>query len=267
MAGGYVGRILNIDLASGSLAEEPLGETLCRQYVGGYGVGARLLYDRLPAHVDPLGPENVLGFMTGPLTGTPALIGSRFVVLGKSPKTHTWGDANCGGYFGPHLKFAGYDGILVTGISDRPVYLLINEGTAELREAAHLWGRNVAELEKTLKTEHGMDIQIASIGRAGENRSLLACVMNDEGRAAGRSGLGAVMGAKKLKAIVVKGKLKVPLADEQALKALRREYLDQPGGFYESLRDYGTCAGTASAAKSGDSPVRNWGGAGPVDFP
>ena len=267
MAGGYMGKILNVDLSSGSLAEEPLDETLYRQYVGGYGVGARLLYDRIPANVDPLGPENVLGFMTGPLTGTPALIGSRFVVMGKSPKTHTWGDANCGGYFGPHLKFAGYDGVLVSGIADRPVYLLINDGEAELRDAAHLWGQNVAELEKTLKTEHGKDIQIASIGCAGEKRSALACVMNDEGRAAGRSGLGAVMGAKKLKAIVVKGKLKVPVADQQALKALRREYLDQPGGFYESLRDYGTCAGTASAAKSGDSPVRNWGGAGPVDFP
>lgn len=92
MAGGYVGKILNVDLASGSLAEEPLEETLCRQYVGGYGVGARLLYDQFPANVDPLGPENVLGFMTGPLTGTPALIGSRFVVLGKSPKTDTWGE-------------------------------------------------------------------------------------------------------------------------------------------------------------------------------
>ncbi|TKJ31759.1 MAG: aldehyde ferredoxin oxidoreductase [Chloroflexi bacterium B3_Chlor] len=267
MAGGYLGKILNVELSAGSLTTEALDETVAREYIGGYGVGARLLYDRVAAGVDPLGPDNILGFMTGPLTGTPALIGSRFVVFGKSPKTHTWGDANCGGHFGPHLKFAGFDGVLLSGIADKPVYLFINEGRAELRDAAHLWGKNVAQLEETLKAEHGKDIQIASIGTAGEQRSLMSCIITDGGRAAGRSGLGAVMGAKKLKAVVVSGALKVPVADEEGLNALRREYLDQPGGFYSSLRDYGTCAGTASAARSGDSPVRNWGGAGPVDFP
>jgi aldehyde:ferredoxin oxidoreductase len=267
MARGYMGKILNVDLSNRTLAEEPLDDMLCRRYIGGYGIGARILYDRIPAGIDPLGPDNVLGFMTGPLTGTPAIIGSRFVVTGKSPKTNTWGDANCGGYFGPHLKFAGFDGLVFSGVAEQPVYLLINEGQAELRDAEHLWGKNVAELEDRLTAEHGKNIQIASIGTAGESQSLLACVLNDRGRAAGRSGLGAVMGAKKLKAVVVKGKLKVPMADEQGITALRREYLDTHGGFYRSLRDYGTCAGTASSAQSGDSPVRNWGGAGPVDFP
>ena len=268
MVGGYLGRILNVELSAGTLTTEALDEAVCRQYIGGYGVGARLLYERMAADVDPLGPDNILGFMTGPLTGTPALIGSRFVVFGKSPKTHTWGDANCGGHFGPHLKFAGFDGVLLSGIADKPVYLFINEGRAELRDAVQLWGKNVAQMEETLKAEHGKDVQIASIGTAGERRSLLSCIITDGGRAAGRSGLGAVMGAKKLKAVVVSGTLKVPVADEEGLNALRREYLDhQPGGFYSSLRDYGTCAGTASAARSGDSPVRNWGGAGPVDFP
>ena len=143
MSGGYMGKLLNADLSSGTLEEEPLDETVCRQYIGGYGVGAYLLYHRMPPRVDPLGPENILGFMTGPLTGTSALIGSRFTVLGKSPKTHTWGDANAGGYFGPHLKFAGFDGILASGISERPVYLFVNEGGAELLDATHLWGKNV----------------------------------------------------------------------------------------------------------------------------
>jgi aldehyde:ferredoxin oxidoreductase len=267
MAGGYMGKLLNVDLSSGTLAEEPLDETLCRQYVGGYGVAAYLLYQRMPPGADPLGPENVLGFMTGPLTGTPALIGSRFVVLGKSPKTHTWGDANSGGYFGPHLKFAGFDGILISGISDKPAYLFVNQGRAELHDAAHLWGKNVYALEKALKAEHGEDVQIASIGTSGERKSLLACVVTDAGRAAGRSGLGALMGAKKLKAIVVKGNLPVPLADAARIRALRREYLDKASSFASSLHEYGTCSGTATSARSGDSPVRNWGGAGPVDFP
>jgi len=262
-----MGKLLNVDLSRGTLAEEALDETLCRRYIGGYGVAAYLLYHRMPPGADPLGPQNVLGFMTGPLTGTPALIGSRFIVLGKSPKTHTWGDANAGGHFGPKLKFAGFDGILVSGLSDKPAYLFINEGQAELRDATHLWGKNVYALEKALKAEHGEDVQIASIGTSGERKSLLACVITDAGRAAGRSGLGALMGAKKLKAIVVKGGLTVPLADPARIRALRKEYLDKASSFASSLHDYGTCSGTAASARSGDSPVRNWGGAGPVDFP
>ena len=267
MSGGYMGKLLNVDLSSGTLEEEPLDESVCRQYIGGYGVGAYLLYHRMPPRVDPLGPENILGFMTGPLTGTPALIGSRFTVLGKSPKTHTWGDANAGGHFGPRLKFAGFDGILASGISERPVYLFVNEDRAELRDATHLWGKNVSALEEALKSEHGNDVQIVSIGTSGEQKSLLACVVNDRGRAAGRSGLGAVMGAKKLKAIVVKGRLKVPVADAEAIRTLRREYLEKASSFASSLHEYGTCSGTVASARSGDSPVRNWGGAGPVDFP
>jgi aldehyde:ferredoxin oxidoreductase len=265
--GGYIGKILDVDLSTGTLTEEALDESLCRQYIGGYGVGAYLLYQRIPAGADPLGPHNILGFMTGPLTGTPALIGSRFTVLGKSPKTHTWGDANGGGHFGPHLKFAGFDGILVSGVSERPACLFVHEGQAELRDATHLWGKNVYALEEALKAEYGQEVQIASIGTSGEQRSLLACVVTDAGRAAGRSGLGALMGAKKLKAIVVKGNLSVPLADAKGIRALRREYLPKASSFVASLHDYGTCSGTAVSAKSGDSPVRNWGGAGPVDFP
>jgi aldehyde:ferredoxin oxidoreductase len=267
MARGYMGKILDVDLSDGTLRVASLDEALCRRYIGGYGLGARLLYDRIPPAADPLGPANILGFMTGPLTGTPALIGSRFVVIGKSPKTNTWGDANCGGRFGPHLKFAGYDGILFRGIAEQPVYLFIDEGEAELREARHLWGKNVAELEELLTAEHGRETQIASIGVAGEKRSLSSCVITEQGRSAGRSGLGALMGSKNLKAVAVKGEMRVPVADEEAIKELRRQYIKKPGGAYKSLRDYGTCGGTAASARSGDSPVRNWAGAGPVDFP
>jgi aldehyde:ferredoxin oxidoreductase len=268
MANGYMGRILNVDLTAGALGDEALDPGLCRDFIGGYGLGARLLYERIPAGADPLGPENILGFLTGPLTGTPAIIGSRFTVVGKSPKTAGgWGDANCGGHFGPHLKFAGYDGVLVAGAAVAPVYLLIDGGRAELRDAGDLWGLGVSALEERLIARHGKGIQVCSIGPAGEMRSLLACIMNDKERAAGRSGLGAVMGAKRLKCIVVRGGLKVPLADEARMKALRKHYLKQATGAFGVLNRYGTAGITHDAILCGDAPVKNWGGAGTADFP
>jgi aldehyde:ferredoxin oxidoreductase len=267
MARGYMGKVLNVDLTEGTVQEEVLDEQLCRDYVGGYGIGAKLLYERMPAGADPLGPDNMLGVLTGPLTGTPAIIGSRFVVVGKSPNTGGWGDANCGGFFGPHLKFAGVDGLLFAGISETPVYLTVEEGSAQLRDASDLWGMNVTDLEDTLKARHGDDIEIISIGQAGERMSLMACIMNDKERAAGRSGLGAVMGSKKLKAVVVKGEMDVPMADRDQIVALRREYLRRHGGAYEDFHDYGTCSITSDSAQNGDSPVKNWGGSGLGDFP
>jgi aldehyde:ferredoxin oxidoreductase len=267
MANGFMGKLLNIDLTSGRMREEPLDETLCRDYVGGYGLGARLLYDRIPTGADPLGPHNVLGLLTGPLTGTPAIIGSRFVAVAKSPKTGGWGDANCGGHFGPHLKFAGFDGVLFGGISPKPVYLFIDEGKAELRDAGDLWGLGVTALEDFLVKRHGKGIQVCSIGPAGEKLALTACIMNDKERAAGRSGLGAVMGSKRLKCVVVKGKLKVPVHDEPKMKDLRKQYLKQATGAFEVFNRYGTAGITHDAILSGDGPVKNWGGAGTTDFP
>jgi aldehyde:ferredoxin oxidoreductase len=267
MARGYMGKILNVDLSQGIVQEEVLDEQLCRDYIGGYGMGAKLLYERMPGGADPLGPDNILGLLTGPLTGTPAIIGSRFVAVGKSPNTGTWGDANCGGDFGPHMKFAGVDGVLFYGISEEPVYLYVEEGEAELRDAGDLWGMNVSDLEDLLKGRHGEDISVASIGIAGEKLSLTACIMNDKERAAGRSGLGAVMGSKKLKAVVVKGHMDVPMADEVGIRELRREYLRQHDGAYDDFHDYGTCSITSDSAQNGDSPVKNWGGSGLGDFP
>ena len=268
MAGGYMGKMLNVDLSSGVMEVEALGEDLCKEYIGGYGIGARLLYDRIPAGANPLGPNNVLGIITGPLTGTPAVIGSRFTVVAMSPKTAGgWGDANCGGYFGPHLKFAGFDGLLFRGVADRPVYLFIDEGLAELRDASDLWGLGVSPLEDLLKERHGEDVEICSIGPAGEALSLAACIMNDKERAAGRSGLGAVMGSKKLKAIVVKGKMRVPIADRPRLMEIRKDTLARAAGSFDDFHDYGTAGITHDSALSGDSPVKNWAGAGPVDFP
>lgn len=212
MANGYMGRILDVDLTSGEIREESLDESLGRELVGGYGIGARVLLERMKAGVDPLGPENILGFTTGPLTGTDAITGNRFTVVCKSPLTGTWGDANCGGTFGPHLKFAGYDAVYVTGQAAEPVYLLVDNGKAELRSARHLWGKDTNETEDLLRGELGK-VQVACIGPSGEKRSLIAAIINDYGRAAGRSGVGAVMGSKNLKAVVVRGEMPVPVAD------------------------------------------------------
>ncbi len=268
MANGYMGKILTVDLTQGRISEEILDEDLCRKFIGGYGIGAKLLYDRIPAGADPLGPDNILGFLTGPLTGTPAVIGSRFVVVAKSPKTGGgWGDANCGGFFGPHLKFAGFDGILFSGIASTPVYLVIDEGRAELHDAADLAGMGVTPLEDLLKERHGADCEICSIGPAGEKLALTSCIMNDKERAAGRSGLGAVMGSKKLKAIVVKGKMEVPLHDAAGMKELKKNILKQATGGYRLFTKYGTAGITHDAVMSGDSPVKNWGGAETTDFP
>jgi len=267
MVKGYMGRILFVDLTRGTYQEEVLSEKLCRDFMGGYGIGARILYERMKPHLDPLGPDNMLGFMTGPLTGTPALCSGRFVAISKSPLTGTWGDANCGGDFGPHLKFAGFDGVFFSGSSARPVYLYIENGEPELRDAAQLWGKDCLETEDMLKNIHGKDTSVACIGSAGEKLSLIATIINEKGRAAARSGLGAVMGAKKLKALAVKGDMKIPMADETKAKQLRREWVTQLKGAGPTFRDYGTAGLTEASAMSGDSPVKNWAGAGPIDFP
>jgi aldehyde:ferredoxin oxidoreductase len=267
MANGYLGKVLWVDLTGGKIKEEALDEKLCRDYIGGYGLGARILFDRMKAGADPLGPENILGFVTGPYTGTQAIGGSRYAVVGKSPLTGTWGDANSGGDFGPYLRFAGYDAVFFTGISKKPVYLVIDNGKAEIKAAGPLWGKDCGETEDLLKNEYGQEAEIACIGPAGEKLSLIAAVINNKGRAAARSGLGAVMGSKKLKAIVAKGKIKIPVFDEAKVNAIRKKYLPLLGGPLAMFRDFGTPAMTADNCNSGDSPVKNWGGVGKTDFP
>lgn len=269
MAGGYTGTLLFVNLSTGELKVETPPEYLYRDYIGGYGLGARVLYDRQKPGIDPLGPENTLGLVTGPLTGTPATFGCRFAVVGKSPLTGGWGDANCGGDFGPYLKFAGYDAVFLTGIADRPVYLFIDNGEPELRDAAHLWGKTTFETDELLEAEHGKYSRVISIGPAGENVALVSCIVTHHGSAAGRSGLGAVMGSRKLKAVVVKGEMNIPVADEEAAGKLRRQHVRElmKGPIYAELNTYGTCVHTDSSAHSGDTPVKNWGGIGVTDLP
>src|SRR4030042_284717 len=266
MARGYMRKILVVDLSKNELRDEVLDEKLCRQFIGGYGIGARVLFSRQKGGVDPLGPDNTFGILTGPFTGTPALSGTRFTVVGKSPLTGGWGDANSGGYFGAYMKFAGYDAVFFTGISEKPVYLFINNGKAELKDAAHLWGKDTYQTEDILKSELGKNVEVACIGQSGENLSRISAVISRT-RTAGRSGLGAVMGSKKLKAVAVKGNMKVPLADEKRTSELREKYLGELGGHIVWLKPIGTPFLTVINAKDGRSPVKNFGGVGVIDFP
>jgi aldehyde:ferredoxin oxidoreductase len=270
MAGGYMGKILWVNLSTGKITEEKPDESLYKDYIGGYGIGARILYSRQKAGVKPLGPDNTLGLITGPLTGTPAIVGTRFTAVAKSPITGGWGDANSGGDFGPHLKFAGYDAVFFTGIAKKPVYLFIDNGKAEIRDAAHLWGKDAYETEDMVRKELGKDTYIACIGPSGEKLSLISCIITKRGAAAGRSGLGAVMGSKKLKAVVVKGNMEVPMADKAKAEQIRKDHVadltkKSPDGsptFIEIFHKYGTSSMTEGSALSGDSPVKNWGGIG-----
>ncbi len=266
MARGFMGKMLWVDLSRKELKEEALDEKVGRDFLGGYGLGARVLFSRQKAGVDPLGPDSILGITTGVLTGTDALGGSRYVMVGKSPLTGGWGDANSGGNVGPNLKFSGYDAVFFTGISDKPVYLYIDNGKAEIRDASNLWGKDSFETQDILREEHGKDLEVACIGPSGEKVALVAAVMNNKGRAAGRSGLGAVMGSKKLKAIAVKGSMKVPVADAQKASEMRKRHLANMGPNVQFMGEFGTSFLFNMCCEVDDAPTKNWGGAAVVDF-
>jgi aldehyde:ferredoxin oxidoreductase len=266
MANGFMGKMLWVDLSQQTLKEEPLDEKTGRDFLGGYGLGARVLFSRQKPGVDPLGPDAILGITTGVLTGTDALGGSRYIMVGKSPLTGGWGDANSGGNVGPFLKFAGYDAVFFIGVSDKPVYLHINNGKAELKDAAKIWGKDTFDTQDILRAEHGKDLEIACIGPSGEKVALVAAVMNNKGRAAGRSGLGAVMGSKKLKAIAVQGNMKIPVADAEKSAAMRKKHLSNMRPNVKFMREYGTPFLFNMACETDDAPTKNWAGAAVVDF-
>ncbi len=167
MPHGYWGKVLFVDLSTSRVEVEHLPDETYRRYLGGYGLGVHVLYERMPAGADPLGPENVLGFLPGLLTGSGAPFSGRFMVVARSPLTGAWGDANCGGNFGPALRGAGYDGLFVTGASERPTYLYIDAERVELRDAADLWGLDAVETEEALRERLGPDVRVACIGPAG----------------------------------------------------------------------------------------------------
>lgn len=269
MLKGYAGKIAFVDLSARESKVIQLDGSICRDFLGGYGIGAKFLYDFQKPNTDPLDPESIIGFFTGPLTGTPAVSGSRFMVVGKSPLTRTWSDSNCGGYFGPALKMAGCDGILIRGVAEGPVYILIEEGKVKINDARDIWGKNTSEVEQILKSRLGNGINIASIGKAGEKLVLIANIIHDRGRAAGRSGFGALMGSKSLKAIVVRGRGEVPLAYPEKILDLRKKAIldmKKNRGFFEAFRK-GSAAYTPIGILTGDAPTKNWFGVGREDFP
>lgn len=259
---GWIGKILRVDLTAGTTAVEPLERSKAVDYVGGRGLGARMLLDEVPATIDPFSPANKLIFLTGPLTGTGTPTGARYMVMTKSPLTGALTCSNAGGQFPAMLKRAGFDGIVFEGSSAEPVYLWVCEGAAELRSAAHLWGKDTHETDRLLRQETREDAKTAVIGPAGERRVLFASIMNDRDRAAGRSGVGAVMGSKNLKGVVVFGTAKVPVHDPQTFKALLKDIM---AGFKQAtqkgplpLRVYGTAITSTGTQNVGAYPTRNF---------
>jgi len=257
---GFMGKILRVNLSAGELSTEAIDQEWARKYLGGAGLATRYLYDEMPAGADPLGSDNPLIFMTGLLTGTASASASRYSVVSKSPQTGIWGQANSGGSFGPALKRSGYDGVIFEGISPRPVYLKIVAGQAELCDADHLWGKTVPETEDAIQDGSDHKFTIASIGPAGENLVRYAAIMNNKHRAAGRCGLGAVMGSKRLKAIACSGKDPVRIAHEdQFREAARRQigFLDE--SMLKVVFDtFGTNMIADMVNVRGGYPTRNW---------
>jgi aldehyde:ferredoxin oxidoreductase len=291
---GYTGKILTIDLTSRTWEEETIDDTVYENLLSGVGLGVYYLYRNIPAGADPLGPENILGFTAGLLTGTGSVMTGRWMAVCKSPLTGGWGDSNCGGNLAPAIKQCGYDAVFITGAAETPVYIYIGDGGPEIRDGADYWGLDAVEAEEALLRDCGDKKKpaVAVIGPAGERLSLIAGISNDLGRFAARSGVGAVMGSKKLKALVLAGSKPVRGADPDRIKSLSREYADKvrranpPGilrgflfpllgkltlgskhaapmdGFITVmlLKKYGTSMNNTMAAVTGDAPLKNWGG-------
>ncbi|MDN5300634.1 MAG: aldehyde:ferredoxin oxidoreductase [Thermoanaerobacteraceae bacterium] len=258
---GWTGTLLRVNLSDGSIKKEPLNLKDANLYLGGRGLGTKIMMNEVDPSVEPLSPENKLIFMTGPLTGTFATSPGRYMVISKAPLTGAIGCSNSGGHFGPELKYAGYDGIIFEGRAEKPVYLWIEDDKVGLKSAEHLWGKSVFETTDELLKETAEDARVACIGPAGEKLVLFAAVMNDKNRAAGRSGMGAVMGSKNLKAVVVKGSKSVEVADPkafiQACTDARRKLKAHPvtGA---GLPTYGTETLINVINQSGALPTRNW---------
>jgi aldehyde:ferredoxin oxidoreductase len=264
---GYAGRILRVDLSSGKITAEEPTPSFYRRYVGGRGFIVHTLLREVPTGADPVGPQNKLVFALGPITGAPLGGSGRNSVGAKSPLTGGYGEAEVGGYWGVELKRAGFDAIIVEGRAERPVYLWVHDGEAELRDASHLWGLEVAETHDRLLDElEDQRVRTAVIGPAGERLVRYASVINDVRHAAGRTGMGAVMGSKNLKAIAARGRQSVPMADPAGVRDLN-QWLAEGIKSGELRSEYGTGGGMLGGSLSGNLPTRNFrdGGFPPVE--
>jgi aldehyde:ferredoxin oxidoreductase len=256
---GYHGRFLEVDLSAGTTEEIPLSEETLEKYVGGATLAAALVYERVSKDLDPLSPENPLVFSTGPFTGSSVPMVSRYAACGISPLTGFWGEATSGGRFPVRLKGAGFDGLIVTGRAEKPVYLHLEKGKAEIRDASQLWGKDSYETQRLIKKELGDDnLSVACIARGGEKQTRYASIMNDKGRSAGRCGRGALMGSKNLKAVAAAGDSKPKLADPAKIRALVKQAGTDIDGNMVSVafREYGTLMYMDMGMMLGDVPVK-----------
>lgn len=289
---GYCGRLLRVDLAAGTVSDQPLRPEVARRYIGGSGLAAHLYLEEIapkleagghrpgrPAeYPDPLGPDNPLLVLTGPLTASRLPAASRWTVSARSPLTGIWGEANVGGYFGARLKTAGYDGIVVTGRAPRPVYLLVDAGAARLAPAGDIWGKDTYETDDVLGARHAEGdreaadedeesgdarrAQVLAVGPAGENLVRFAAAVHGKHHVAGRAGMGAVMGSKNLKAIAARGRAQCPIADPAAVKVLTKKTtaLIRDTTRRNGFREHGTPGLCVTAESLGDMPIKNWAG-------
>lgn len=256
---GFAGRLLRVNLTQGNVRKEFLSEEVLRKYLGGRGFAARILYDELRPGVDPLSPDNKIVIASGTLTGTPAVAANRALIASKSPLTGIWGDSVFGGMFGAELKKAGYDAIIIEGASEKPVYLYINDDQIEIKDAAHLWGLDTGQTYQSIIKDVG-NVKVLGIGQAGENLVRYASAISDLRFCAGRSGMGCVMGSKKLKAVVIRGKGRIEVADRQRLLALSRqiyrEIKENPS--CGTLTRYGTWNNLTPLQRMGILPTKNF---------
>jgi aldehyde:ferredoxin oxidoreductase len=258
---GFAGKILHVDLSSGTFEVQEPGEELYRQYVGGACLGAYYLMKLMPAKADPLGPENVLVFAISGVVGAPISGSGRHCVTAKSPQTGGIASSEAGGFWGAELRFAGFDAVVVRGRSAAPVYLWIHDGQYELRDASHLWGRSTGEAQDAIRAELGdARIRVAQIGPAGEKGVLFANIANELKHFNGRAGLGAVMGSKKLRAVAVRGTTKPEYADVELIRTMAKQYARkvQGEGFLNVFRRYGTTLNVTWNSDLGGLPTKNW---------
>jgi len=255
---GYAGKILRVNLMDEKIIEEKLDHDVARSFLGGRGLGSKILFDELKSSVDPFSPENKLIIATGVATGIPFPGNARYVVMAKSPLTGILGEANAGGFFGPELKFSGYDAIIVEGKAEDPVYLWIHNGEVEVRNASHLWGKITGQTQRIIKDEvNDARARVLCIGPAGENLVRYACLISDMVHAAGRSGIGAVMGAKNLKAIAVRGTKKIEWADEKRVRELAKKASKEvwEGAYGDLLYKHGSAGDLDDLNESGRLPT------------
>lgn len=258
MQGAFNGKYLRVNLTEGTLTPEQPSALDYRMFMGGAAMAASILMRELKPGVDPLGPDNIMVFATCPLNGIPLSGTNRFTVAAKSPLTCGYGEGEAGGWWGPELKFAGFDGIIVTGQSPKPVYLWIQDGKAELRDAAHIWGKVSGEVQDILTAETDKRARVLQCGIAGENGCLHANIVNELKHFNGRSGLGAVMASKKLRAIVVRGKDKLEPKDKEGLQSVVKWMREHYNRETDMVHKYGTSRNVVAMSADGILPTRNF---------